>query len=584
VSISIAEGVTAFLNKSNDLNSLSSQKEVISVHSTFNNKTILSNTVKLTNETITINTEAEFIKYIEDINKDTDVIDINKKDIDSKLKQPKSKLTITNSSKSKSITPHYIKEIDKKVNRPLDLIDKGVDGIGLEKGEPQWDTFSDYDEDLESGIKSLNIKHKQVLVTKGLPAVIKHHISQSKKVLDESAIILSFLRKPANDDSATQLNNNQLLRVLFGKGNETKTLNLLLKGTKLKGPIIEIVDEPVPGVSCTSYRITEHYRKRGTAIQYTIKSNDLNIKLASFKNGELEDLYDNKIAEMMLRSYNYITLPTIDEVQEAADALVNNKKTDKEGRLYKRIGNTKISRLREDVNYVDDRIHEYNNSIALGYRVPTFGTNDSGRVFDTFTGMSGWIRKLCKIDGLPVKENDFTSLHPVLVMYHFKPVLSTSESTKIDMVLRQYKGDMHSYISSKSGIHRDDVKTHHLSFFNCTVPQMKANPLWSIYDAEFPGLIKEIIKVKYDTTFNKTEEELVNNEYINESETHKNMSNIMFNAETRLMNLVIDKMNDKRIIGIYTFDAMYCTVNITDVMLEAANELGYEYLNVGEVK
>jgi hypothetical protein len=120
---------------------------------------------------------------------------------------------------------------------------------------------------------------------------------------------------------------------------------------------------------------------------------------------------------------------------------------------------------------------------------------------------------------------------------------------------------MHDFIADIMNSDRTSVKVEHLSIFNKKITQMEKNPVWNVWATQFPEMAELIIKDKEDNG-------------------HKFTSRILFKLETNIMANVVVKLNDLNIPGIYVYDAIYTTMDISDIMIETSIELNITGLTV----
>ena len=114
---------------------------------------------------------------------------------------------------------------------------------------------------------------------------------------------------------------------------------------------------------------------------------------------------------------------------------------------------------------------------------------------------------MCKLDGKPIFEVDYSCLHPNIAMalYGGKQAFIT-----------------HRMIADKLNIPISNVKTEHLSFFNKHPKEMQTSPLYQYYLETEPQMMKNLIKEKYAST-----------------RRHKTTSQKLFEKEVAIMTDVI---------------------------------------------
>jgi len=499
------------------------------------------------------------------VNKYNNYNSINTIDVNSLLPFPS--VPTTTSTPTYSTSHPFIPSSLYKVNEYKEESIETYSHKGSE-GDSEYEVCQNWQELYDLGIDMIKTDPKQIYVTKGVIKTLKRYMKLSKKELDQAVVILSLLWKPRSEGSKdTPLAHNQLLRPLFGQGNETKVLKKLIKGTD-KGPIVEQVKEFNSHLGiCRTYRVSEKYRKRGHDI-YTITNKELLKNLEKMRKKYIDDTYLNDIAFFNIASYSKITLPTTEEIWEAADELVNEGKTHK-GKKYSYRPDRASRENHDKYIYIEDTIETYERLTQLGYMVPKASENAGGRVADSFTLMPRWIRNLCKMDGKPMIENDFTALHPNIILKHYSNFVGHDEYQKIKNVINKYNGDLHQYMADKTGLDRSEVKTYHLSIFNMRPSQLEKNYLWNIWKQEFPECAREIIKDKQDYYYD-------NGEY--NKDAYKNTTKLLFEEETKIMSNLIEILKQDDINGIYVYDAIYSLNDISHYMQEVTNQMGYTNL------
>lgn len=329
----------------------------------------------------------------------------------------------------------------------------------------------------------------------------------------------------------------------------TKVIKVLKAGTKEKGPIIEVrkselgAESYIPGEKSKQYRLTDAYRV-GTEI-YTLTTPHLIRRRQNSYFLKLIRATQNKIAMNSLMVQGLVELPTEKELLAEGRRLVKLGHLTNKGKVLTMRNKHSDSYWNDisDRSFVEDNIELFKYLTDLGLMVPIIGDERSGgRVFDSFSLMPSWIRRMITINGQPIEESDYSTLHPNIV----NKLYGRNES----MIT-------HDEVANHLGIERVEAKIEHLSFFNKTVVQMEKSPLWNFYTNNYTSMMEDVVRDKVNSEFG-----------------HKVTSMKLFKAEVDLMTEVVEELNEQGIYVIYVYDALYAQEDIIEevkrVMMEVA--------------
>lgn len=406
-----------------------------------------------------------------------------------------------------------------------------------------YDTFAHFFKNIDTVFIPKKAKrHIERNVPKSLLKKIDKDINTS---IELSLIILSNLSWTVYANEKWKNLSSTIMDEQTRKGNDntriyTSVLNVLKYSTNTTQGIIQVktnasgAETYQQGVSCKSYSLTPTYLEAGLT-QYVIKNNKLLKRREEFYRELLTKAHENIIANNLLNLYRRVELPNYDGLKVEAKRLVDIGYTNKKGK--KLIFLNKYPKLNnnENLSYVEQHIKQFDYLTQLGLMIPIIGDNKSGgRVVDSFTLMSSWIRRLVKIDGEPIVEVDFKALHPNIAM-------SIYGGSK--------KYITHQQIAQESNLEVSEVKIQHLSYFNKEVRDMKRSPLYEYY--------------------NNTET-LMNQAIIQEKQTslkrHKITSMRMFAKEVEIMTECIKQLNAKGIYVGYVYDALFCKIGEAEIV------------------
>jgi transcriptional regulator len=315
-----------------------------------------------------------------------------------------------------------------------------------------------------------------------------------------------------------------------------------------RGAILECDYKPIKGEKNHFYRLTEPYIGKG------IESCDLKTKEAiTLLNKHyyrvLGEAKKNPICENLIRFYQDITLPSIDEIKKEAERLIALGYVTKKGKKLRKLNGHARTYYKnhKELSFMDDAIEIFEYLTDNGLLIPTVGSKASGgRVVDSFTLMPSWIRNLVVVNGNIHVESDYSCLHPNIAITLYDG--STSNLTHYDL-------------GSELNIDINTVKVEHLSFFNKQVWQMQQSPLYPYYQQNEPIMLQKIIAEKYNSPFK-----------------HKITSRRLFAKEVEVMTAVIQQLNKEGIFVGYVYDALFfhpdCAKKVKEVMDAVIQQYG----------
>lgn len=335
----------------------------------------------------------------------------------------------------------------------------------------------------------------------------------------------------------------------------TKILNVLYFG--LDEPIVECNDEFVIGGKSLGYRFTDRYYRKGYH-KYSLKTNAVKSAYLKSNYKNIADKMDNPIFKKLIDSYSYIDLPTIEEINEEAKRVVG-KYTNK-GKILKFKGKQSASYYKAGkYSFIEDNINYFKLLTDGGYIIPKIGTEKSGgRVVDSFTLMPSWIRKLCKINGQPIIQHDYSSLHPNILLMLYgteeeQQAIGGDTHTKLAELFFTGAGDKDRSNPEFENF-RQQIKIENLSFWNKRISHMKKSILWGFMWNIAPNTMQGVIDEKKAKGYIIT-------------------SLCLFSCEVQLMTDIISNLpEDQKII--YVYDALYSNTDLKEIMNHTAVEYG----------
>lgn len=298
------------------------------------------------------------------------------------------------------------------------------------------------------------------------------------------------------------------------------------------------------GVSSKQYRLNEKFDTTNV-INYELITTECRSKRINYHYKRLSEATRNPIGRNLINVYQYITLPTEEEIIAYGKQLIKEGYTTKKGKLLTRLNSKPKSSYPDHKKrtFMEENIKLLKLLVSRGYRMPSIGKKKAGgRVTDSFTLMPSWIRSQSKIEGESIAEMDFTALHPNIAMHLYGG---------------KTKYLTHQIVADELGLGIKEVKTKHLSFFNMHTTDMQRSPLYAYYQSKEPKMLENIITDK------------INNGY-------KITSRRLFEYEVSIMSESIQKLNEMDVYVLYVYDALYCKQSdvalVKEVMNRTANQ------------
>ena len=298
-------------------------------------------------------------------------------------------------------------------------------------------------------------------------------------------------------------------------------------------------------------------------VEYRFKSQKL---IDALKAKRIEAIKRNFENPIYLKLINEIPsryeFPSIESVEALSEQMVASGATNNEGKLYvldyqesdfktvkKRIKTKKASYTMSVRVKVNQNVVSIQEGIAIYKRFLNEGLyfKDTGkhtRYYTSLSLMPSWIRKLIKIDGQEIIENDFSALHNRLV------------NSYCGSICPELTGDSHTKLMNALGLQsRQEAKMIGLSYWNSRI--MFGKTVASKANAEAFGKMDEFLQTKYPKIWYAL--------YDIKSQSHTDMSKLLMRMERELMENVINEF-----VGdapyIYTYDCIYCTKSIKTEM------------------
>ncbi|MDX6180640.1 hypothetical protein SGQ44_00640 [Flavobacterium sp. Fl-77] len=294
-----------------------------------------------------------------------------------------------------------------------------------------------------------------------------------------------------------------------------------------KGAILECDHISIIGEKNHFYRLTPPYLGKGI-VSYDLKTKEAKSLLNKHYYRVLSEAKKNPICENLIRFYQDITLPSIDQINKEADRLIASGYVTKKGKKLRKLNGHARTYYKnhKELSFVEDAIEIFEYLTDNVLLIPTFGgVKSGGRVVDYFTLMPSWIRNLVLINGQAHVECDYSCLHPNIAITLYDG--SASYLT-------------HGDLGSELNIDVNTVKKEHLSFFNKEVWQMQQSPLYPYYQHNEPIMLQNIIAEKYSSQYK-----------------HKITSRRLFAKEVEVMTAVIQQLNKEGIFVGYVYDALF---------------------------
>lgn len=322
--------------------------------------------------------------------------------------------------------------------------------------------------------------------------------------------------------------------------------------------------------------ISRYYFKTDQIVKNLNKKHITDIE--QLQGDDVVDYEKELLNDKTIRSF---TFPSNSEVIAKARELVDSGETDKHGRQYVweipsewmhpdngkevTITNTKgitytytiRGKLKAGCPFVDINTHINNyllmingsKTVKARVKFECEGVTYYDRFYYDLSLMTSWIRNLIKIDNEPLRAFDATALHPRLVgaMY----------SEKMNKPIPEFlKDDAHSKIASLLGITRSEAKQVNLTYWNSRISRSNKTIASKKNEDNFRKLDSYIQENHPDLWEYLVEVKIRMNCIKNNGNTHSNMSVLLNDAETRLMQNIISKAS-KHSSVIYCYDCIY---------------------------
>lgn len=406
-----------------------------------------------------------------------------------------------------------------------------------------------------------------IFIPKKLKHVVDNYISiedlqsvyKNTEVVKELIYLFtSYLYDPYKNTGLDFENNMMYISAkkitkLFFNNNYTlfkKLIDILEKGTE-KGAILEVDKRCKVGLYTRTYRLSDIYFAKGIE-KYEIKTNKVKEIVKKTFYEKLSKSFDNPIAKHIIKTYSRITIPTLNKVKIKLNKLIKSGFTSKSGKLYVKYDGISEKDYSKYI-YHDDVLDRFEVILGNGFIIPIIGDEKSGgRVVDSITLINKWIRELCLFDGKPLCELDFKCLHPNIIMKLF------GGNTKYIT---------HEQVANDLNITKEEVKRHHLTFFNLNswCFNNKNNILHQYYSSIEPELVDNILKLKEKHNVR------IGNTYVNVK-----VSRMLFEEEVKLMTKIIEKLTKEDISTLYCYDAIYASPKdknrVRQVMLDISKK------------
>ncbi|AWM13900.1 hypothetical protein DI487_08515 [Flavobacterium sediminis] len=430
------------------------------------------------------------------------------------------------------------------------------------KFEDYYQSFNDTFPTYLSNCESITIPKKVKRAVSGLPKGVLNKIDKDKNVAIEKCLdfVSNFTGSIFYEEEEDKWRNlsSKYLDETYRKGkNNTYIYRYIIKALQYSTistyPIIEIKKNEYGNESYLSNEFSKSYKLNSyfdtdSLVSYSLKNEDLISKKRKKHLERLSQTIQNPIGKNLLEVYKNIELPTNKQIEIKASTLIKDDFETKKGKLLTRLNNRKRENIKDFKNksFVEDNIKQFNYLTKNGFFMPSIGDLKSGgRVVDSFTLMSSWIRELVIIDGEKIVEVDFKALHPNLAMKIY------NGSTKFIK---------HQDLANTLGITLQEVKREHVSFFNRRISGMKRSPLYDYYNQYESELLKNIIADKKGSKYR-----------------HKVTSMKLFQLEVQIMTEVIQRLNKQEIYVLYIYDALGCKESEVDIVKKTMNEVILEF-------
>lgn len=319
-----------------------------------------------------------------------------------------------------------------------------------------------------------------------------------------------------------------------------------LEYSYMDGPIIEWINH-MAGLHSRKYRLGLAFRGKGFSA-YDLKTDSVRELSKKSCERKFKIADNNIICRNLLLFYNTITLPTIEEIEEEARRLIKEGYQNKKGKrlIFRNKKGNKYFLDLANLSFVEDAVKIFKYLTENGLIIPRPGNDKSGgRIVDSLVLMPSWIRKLIKINGQPIKEADYSCLHPNIAMFLYGGNAQNLQHTDLCIDL---------------GVDEIIVKKEHLSFLNKEIWQMKQSPLFNYYQKHEPIMLNAIIKEKNGSEYG-----------------YKITSRRLFAKEVEIMTEVVLRLNEEGIFVGYIYDALFFDPQYSEKVVETMNEVAAEF-------
>jgi hypothetical protein len=389
-----------------------------------------------------------------------------------------------------------------------------------------------------------------------LPVRLLRQIDKERSVAIEKCLIIASNCTSAifYEDTTDKWKNlsSKFLQEQVKKGNDNtliykKVINALCYKTNSTAPILDVKTNCYGNPSYLKneysipYKFNDAFQKYNI-VNYELKNSDNIQKRRKYFLELINKAYKNPISNNLINLYPLIELPTEDEIIERGKKLVKEKYKTKKGKLIATLNKKKKETIKnfENKSFIEEAIYRFNYLTSKGFIIPVTGSYESGgRVVDSFNLMNSWIREMIKIEGENIATLDYKAFHP-------------------NLAIRIYGGNTkfitHQEVAGFLNRDVKEVKIEHLSFFNKHPNDMKKSILFEYYSKIEPEMLERILEDKKRFGYKIT-------------------SIKMFEAEVRIMQNCIRKLNNDNIYVGYVYDALFCKKSQADQVLKVMNEV-----------
>jgi len=296
----------------------------------------------------------------------------------------------------------------------------------------------------------------------------------------------------------------------------------------------------------TEYRLRRKYFGKGI-VPYQIKSLTVRrMRVKSF-NANFERVITTNIGKNSLKVRSKMFFPSSEEVREHLEKAVVNKYINKKGKRLVKLGkHSKKEYPESNFVYLEDYLARY--EYLRDHMTVPFVSEDvtDTRIIDCFNMMPSLIRKILKINRMPIVETDFSALHPNIIQMFYGG--------------ENKEGITHQIVADELGLGVREVKVMHLSFFNMEIKHLVYSPLYDYYMKKEPLMMARVLE---DKRISKR--------------GHKVTSDELFKVETNMMEEIVGELNSKGIDVLYVFDAIYSTEQDKSDVVEVMSKIALKY-------